>query len=168
MNTINNHLEIRNNYIHDMAGAGDNRGIFLDDGAMNVMIIGNVIVNTATGSAISSRRVKSVESTVGYVNVGNIINGNVFEGAIRFIGNEDCDNGCEYGGNYILVKLGEEPPRNNLENVLITGEDHFLKYAGIENGKVGLDGNSYKQMRKSPVWKQMKGKCEKKSKNTRV
>ena len=158
VNTLNDNLEIRNNYIHDFAGAGDNRGIFLDDGAINVKITGNVIANIAHGFAISARRVKSVESTVGLSNVGNSIQGNIIEGRIRFEGNELSNNGCEYGENYLLVKSNSEVLKNTLKNVNLVGEDIFVTYTGYEKGKICIENNSYMQMRKSPVWKNLKNR----------
>lgn len=164
VNTLNDHLEIRNNYIHDFSGACDNRGIFLDDGAMNVKITGNVITNVPNGAAISARRVKSVESTVGAVNMGNSIQGNVYEGIIRFVGNEVDSNGCEYGDNYHLVQLGNDCPKTIVKNVHLIGEDVVLICTGNEKAKICIDGKSYKQIKKSPVWKKVKKKFSRKNK----
>lgn len=163
VNTLNDHLEIRNNYIHDFSGAGDNRGIFLDDGARNVKITSNVIVSILNGAAISARRVKSVEKTVGNVNVGNLIHGNVIEGTIRFEGSESDDNRCEYGENYFLVKPQEEAPKNMLKNVNVVGENIVLTYMGQNSSKVGIDGKSYKKLKKSPVWKQVRKRVVRKN-----
>ena len=164
VNTLNEHLEIRNNYIHDFAGAGDNRGIFLDDGAKNVKVTGNMIINIPNGAAISARRVKGVEKTVGAANVGNVIQGNVLDGTVRFEGNENNDNGCVYGENFILVTPQAEAFKNTLKNVSMVADDVIMAYTGQEKGKVGLDGNSYKQLRKSPLWKQVKKRVVKKNK----
>lgn len=53
--TQNDEVIIRYNYIHDYTGAGDNRGIFCDDGANNLKIYRNVVVNTPNCYCIDSR-----------------------------------------------------------------------------------------------------------------
>ncbi len=156
VNTINDNLIIRNNYIHDFVGAGDNRGVFLDDGARNVKVLGNVIVRVPKGHSISSRRVKTVERIAGLANVGNVIQENIFEGTVRFEGNEIETNGCTYGPNYVL--LGEDivPPMKQLLNISTKAEDIVIKYAGQKHCKITLNSNCKRILRKSQEWKGIK------------
>lgn len=143
VNTINDELIIKNNYIHNIAGAGDNNGVFMDDGARNTNILGNIIINTPTGHAISSRRVKSVEELAGETNVGNVIRDNFIGGNIRFEGREESNNDCEIGTNYILSNGVVTTYNNKLENVSITGDYIPLTYVRINSSQIELQKTSY-------------------------
>jgi hypothetical protein len=86
--TQNASLEIRNNYIHDISGPYDNRGIFCDDGTVNTVIEGNTVLRIANSYCIDLRRALSVEtrsdSHIRKVNVGNRLGKNRTDGKIRF------------------------------------------------------------------------------------
>lgn len=86
--TNNKDVTIRNNYIHDIGGYKDNRGIFCDDGTVNVKILNNKVLRIENSYCIDLRRVASVEkdpqSYVKLTNVGNRLAGNVVDGKIRF------------------------------------------------------------------------------------
>ena len=86
--TINKDITIRNNYIHDIGGYGWNRGIFCDDGTVNVSIIGNRIRNIRNSYCIDLRLCKDVEkhplSRIRRVNVGNRLENNDVDGKVRF------------------------------------------------------------------------------------
>lgn len=86
--TQNDDALIRNNYIHDYTGIKDNRGIFMDDGAVNVTVRDNVILRIDNSWSIDSRRVAEVEtdpdSQVRVTNIGNVILNNKTDGKIRF------------------------------------------------------------------------------------
>ena len=86
--TINKHVVIRRNYIHDIGGYKDNRGIFCDDGTVNVHILENRVQRIANSYCIDLRRVSKVakdpNSYVKKVNVGNRLEGNIVDGKIRF------------------------------------------------------------------------------------
>lgn len=86
--TQNDNTLIRNNYIHDYIGMKDNRGIFMDDGAINVTVRDNVIMHITNSWSIDSRRVAEVEtdpdSQVRMTNIGNTIINNKTDGKIRF------------------------------------------------------------------------------------
>lgn len=87
--TLNKNLVIRNNYLHDISGPHGNRGILCDDGAMNVTIHGNLILNVDRNSyRIDLRRSHSVERKrrcpVPRVNIGNKMWGNWVDGRVRF------------------------------------------------------------------------------------
>lgn len=154
--TKNDGAIIRNNYIHDISGAMDNRGIFCDDGARNFVIENNVITNIYNSYCIDSRRVAVMEPQIGPTNVNNVIRNNVVDGKIRFVGREAVDNGCEYGTNYYLVDQSGKLPLRNIENATKTDEDVALIYTGMKKGRIGLDSKSYRRMKKSPVWKKVK------------
>lgn len=87
--TLNKDLVIRNNYIHDISGPHGNRGILCDDGAMNVTVYGNLILNVDHNSyGIDLRRNHSIERKkscpVPRVNIGNKMWGNWVDGRVRF------------------------------------------------------------------------------------
>lgn len=87
--TLNKDLVIRNNYLHDISGPHGNRGILCDDGAMNVTIHGNLILNVDHNSyRIDLRRSHSIERKkrcpVPHVNIGNKMWGNWVDGRVRF------------------------------------------------------------------------------------
>ena len=86
--TQNDDTQIRNNFIHDYTGMKDNRGIFMDDGAINVTVRDNVIMRIANSWSIDSRRVADIEnepgSQVQKANIGNTITDNKTDGRIRF------------------------------------------------------------------------------------
>ena len=86
--TSNKDVTIRDNYIHDIGGYKDNRGIFLDDGTVNVKILNNKVLRIKNSYCIDLRRVASVEkdpqSYVKKANVGNRLSGNIVDGQIRF------------------------------------------------------------------------------------
>lgn len=86
--TINRDVTIRENYIHDIGGYGQNRGIFCDDGTVNVHIIGNRVLRIKNSYCIDLRSVPSIEqdpaSAIRKVNVGNTLENNIVDGEIRF------------------------------------------------------------------------------------
>ena len=86
--TINKDVTIRGNYIHDISGPLGNRGIFCDDGTVNVKLIGNRVERISNSYCIDLRRVLSVETQSGSkikkVNVGNVMKDNIVDGKVRF------------------------------------------------------------------------------------
>lgn len=159
--TKNDGTIIRNNYIHDITGAADNRGIFCDDGSYGLRIYGNVITNVYNSYCIDSRRVSSIESKafdaggiMANVNVG--IYNNVVDGRVRFEANEKENNGCVYGNNYILVGIDKEAPVNIINRVEDSKEDISLDYNDNHPNKVEVSSSSYRVLKKSTVWKGIK------------
>ena len=86
--TQNTSLTIRNNFIHDISGPYDNRGIFCDDGTVNTTITANQVLRIANSWCIDLRRDLSIESRsdskIRKVNVGNQVKDNQVDGRIRF------------------------------------------------------------------------------------
>lgn len=86
--TQNKDVSICRNYIHDIDGPHGNRGIFADDGAVNVEISGNLLLNIAGGRGIDLRRAFRVQrkkaSVIRKVNVGNRMMDNVLDARCRF------------------------------------------------------------------------------------
>ena len=92
--TINARTVIRENHIHDILGPHGNRGIFADDGAVNVEIAGNRIYHIWNGYCIDLRRCYRVgresKSKITRPNVGNKVYDNVCDGRMRlFIRKDD-------------------------------------------------------------------------------
>ena len=107
---------VRHNYIHDIGGVKDNRGIFCDDGARNFDIYDNVILNIANSYSIDSRRVPEVEGRRIPQNVGNSIHDNLVNAPIRFEGNETGDR-CSLGTNYLLRDTDGSYPEMQVKNI---------------------------------------------------
>lgn len=93
---------IKENYIHDITGVCDNRGIFCDDGAKNVKLLDNLILRINNSYCIDLREVPYVKEYVSDCNTGNQCVGNVVDGKIRFFIKEDS---CIFYNN---IKLGQE------------------------------------------------------------
>lgn len=86
--TINTDVTIRNNYVHDITGPAHNRGIFCDDGTVNVKILSNRVERISNSYCIDLRRALDIEtspnSRIKRVNVGNVMAGNSVDGKVRF------------------------------------------------------------------------------------
>ena len=92
--TQNKDLLVRENYIHDIAGPHGNRGIFADDGPVNVTISGNRVERIHNGYCIDLRRCLRTgwkkKSQIPRANVGNRIVDNTYDGRVRlFIRRKD-------------------------------------------------------------------------------
>ena len=104
--TISQGQVIRNNYIHDIDGPWDNRGIFLDDGAVGVEVYGNLILGVKNSYCIDARRVRWVEThpktRITRVNVNNYIGRNIVDGRVRYETRGGRD-GCRKRPNTVLA-----------------------------------------------------------------
>lgn len=135
--TQNDRAIIRYNYIHDYIGISDNRGIFCDDGASNVMIYGNIILNTPNSYGIDSRKVKGNKADIMY-NVNNFMSYNVVEGCFRFEGGTDNSKPCQKGV-FIILSQNELGNKRSVHNgVEILGEDIYLQKNHNREGKLLL------------------------------
>ena len=130
---------VRYNHIHDFSGIKDNRGIFCDDGASNIEVYGNTITGIANGMCIDSRRVtfversKTPESGIDKANMNIVIRDNTVDGSIRFEANEDPDNGCIKGANYILLTKDGKMPKMIIKNVANSEDDIVLQQTGTKH-----------------------------------
>jgi hypothetical protein len=85
--TQNRDLTIRENYIHDIAGPHGNRGIFGDDGVVNLTVTDNTVLRIRGSYAIDVRRVYRIgrrkDSAIRRVNYGIVIKNNTYDGRVR-------------------------------------------------------------------------------------
>lgn len=77
-------VTIQGNYIHDIYGMEDNRGIFCDDGAKNVKIVNNLIRRIGNSYCIDLREASYVTEFVPDCNTGNHCFNNLLDGTMRF------------------------------------------------------------------------------------
>jgi len=75
---------ISNNYIHDIDGIKDNRGIFCDDGTKGITLSGNRIERVHNSYDIDLRWCETYRNNVPDHNSGNTILGNHTIGRVRF------------------------------------------------------------------------------------
>ena len=94
--TQNDGISIENNYIHDIVGMKDNRGIFCDDGTKNVTITGNIIERIGNSYCICLRECAYVEPFVSDYNSKNVVEDNFVDGDVRFF---KKDSTCKYDGS---------------------------------------------------------------------
>ena len=104
--TQNKDILVRENYIHDIAGPHGNRGIFGDDGVVNLHVCDNTVLRVRDSYAIDVRRVHRVgrrkNSAIRRVNVGIVIRGNTYDGRLRVhVRKNDPDS---YVGENTLMK----------------------------------------------------------------
>ena len=159
--TINDGTIIRNNYIHDISGVTDNRGIFCDDGSFGLQVYGNIITGICNSYCVDARRVSSIEnysqgSKVKNTNVNLEIYNNIIDGEVRFEANEIENNGCKYGGSYVLVPQDKEKEIFKISGIYDPKEDIIINCLGTYNGTYKITPNSYKNLKRSPIWKEIK------------
>ena len=94
---------IRNNVVENIKGIHSNRGIFLDDGAKNLAIYGNYVINTANSYDIDLRYSTGYKLGIPDHNTNNIIIQNFITGYYRF----------EDGGRNSRCVGGENVVKNN-------------------------------------------------------
>ena len=95
--TQNKAVTIRRNYIHDLSGPHGNRGIFGDDGVVNLHVCDNTVLNIEGGLAIDVRRALKIgkrrNSAIRRTNTGNWVRGNTYNGRMRaYIREDDPDS----------------------------------------------------------------------------
>ena len=97
ISTQNRSLTVRDNYIHDISGPHGNRGIFGDDGVVNVTICDNRVFRVEGSYCIDVRGDLEVgrrsNSAISRVNTGNRFYGNHYDGRIRlYVRKDDPDS----------------------------------------------------------------------------
>ena len=96
---------IRNNVVENIKGIHSNRGIFLDDGAKNLAIYGNYIMNTANSYDIDLRYSAGYAKGIPDHNTNNSIFQNIMTGGYRF---QDAGEGSNcIGGENVLLGTGK-------------------------------------------------------------
>ena len=96
---------IRNNVIENIKGIHSNRGIFLDDGAKNLAIYGNYIVNTDNSYDIDLRLSNGYAAGIPDHNTNNSVFHNIMTGGYRF---QDAGDGSNcIGGENVLLGTGK-------------------------------------------------------------
>lgn len=161
--TKNDGSVIRHNYISEYSGAGGNRGVFCDDGAYGFEIYGNVITNIGNGDlCIASRRDSSVEireqpsTGIERSNINILVRDNLLDGRILFEGNDDLDNGCIKGRNYVIKKDTSQIISNKITNIPIIQEDIYFVSNKYKNEKIIVSKQDYRTLRKSKEWSYLK------------
>ena len=103
--TQNRDLTIFGNYVHDIYGYHGNRGIFCDDGVVNVTVRNNLVLNIESSYPIDVRKYFKVAWRKGsYVrkgNLGNKIEGNTVDGSCRLYVRKE-DPGSSLKDNIVL------------------------------------------------------------------
>lgn len=118
--TQNDVVIIRDNYIHDYNGAGDNRGVFCDDGACNLKIYRNMVVRIPNSYCIDSRASK--DQKAGFTNnANNFMAQNIVDGRVRFQGYCEEERHCVKGANYVVKS--DRAIENKIENLEVNVED---------------------------------------------
>lgn len=146
---------IRYNYIHDYEGMKDNRGIFCDEGARNLKIYGNVILNTPNCYSIDSRRVNRGEQD-SLNNTGNVVMYNIVDNRIRFVGKDNRHNGCFKGNNIILYKAGTSQPKTQYESIECMKDDESLSIEGVSGNKIVVNSKTWRYLKGIPVFNRIK------------
>ena len=123
--TQNDNVIIRYNYIHDYTGPGDNRGIFCDDGANNLMIYGNVVLNTPNSYSIDSRMVKD-KTKDSMNNANNYMAQNIVGNGVRFQGQAGARRHVVKGSNYVVTQENEKSLESDYLNLESQEEDLII------------------------------------------
>lgn len=146
--TQNDEVIIRYNYIHDYTGASENRGIFCDDGANNLKIYGNVVLNIPNNFSIDARTSKDQHE--GFTNnANNFMAQNVVDNRVRFQGYEGENRHVVKGTNYILRNTDRNHLMNEFANLEMEIEDEMIDVDEIvENEKLIMKKKKIVKMKK--------------------
>lgn len=96
---------IRHNVIQDIKGIHGNRGIFLDDGAKNLAIYGNIVINTDNYFDIDLRLCNTFEKDIPDHNTNNSLFHNIMTGGYCF--QDAGENSKCFGGQNILLNISK-------------------------------------------------------------
>jgi len=106
---------IRDNIVVGMNGISSNRGIFLDDGAKNVSIYGNLIMGTKNSYDIDLRLCSTFSKDIPDYNTNNNIFHNIMTGYYRFQ-DRGINSHCVGGQNIQLLSDSQKKTIVNVEN----------------------------------------------------
>lgn len=150
-------VAVNHNFIHDYTGAYQNRGIFCDDGAKNLTINSNIIINTPNSYSIDSRRSLGIEteknSHVDTVNINNHIAGNITTSPIRLEG-RDKKSRCTLGTNVFLSE-SNNIPQHALQNLASQRDFVTIPFRGMADDKLKLTQQDYNILRKAVNLKEL-------------
>ena len=138
--TQNDDVIIRYNYIHDYCGAGDNRGLFCDDGACNLKIYGNIVLNIPNSYCLDSRRSKDQHDGLTN-NANNFMSYNVVDGRVRFQGYGDEERHCVKGANFVIKD------KKYVENI-IDNMDIYIEDVEVQSVH---ESQKFKELRKFKI-----------------
>ena len=137
---------IRNNVVENINGIHSNRGIFLDDGAKNLAIYGNLIMNTDNSYDIDLRLSNGYAAGIPDHNTNNSIFQNIMTGGYRF---QDAGEGSNcIGGDNVLLGIGST--QRTVVDLKHSVDDMTESGLDIETvmEKVPVDGFVKKQLKK--------------------
>ena len=141
--TFNDNVAIRYNYIHDISGVAQNRGIFCDDGTMGVKVYANIVTGIANSYCIDLRRVEMNGVTT---NTNNTIRYNIIDGSFRFEG-RSSDDGNVRGENFLIIPDGEK--KEIKTNKWTEGEDILLPGGKVKDGGVEVPTSFKRKLKKA-------------------
>jgi len=124
---------IRHNVVVSITGKGANRGIFLDDGAKNMAIYGNLIMNTDNSYDIDLRRSNTYADGIPDHNTNNQVFHNIMTGGYRFQDTGKNDSRC-IGGENLLLDIGDFKKR--VVELKCSAPDYTIEGGKYKNGKV--------------------------------
>lgn len=130
---------IRNNVIIGIKGIHSNRGIFLDDGAKNLSIYGNLVMNTDNSYDIDLRWSNDLKSTILDHNTNNLIFQNILTGGYRFQDTGHHGDGC-MGGQNLLSGLGNK--QKVVVNLNKRASDYQVEGCGYKKCKMVIPKSS--------------------------
>ncbi len=144
--TQNDNVVIRYNFIHDIEGFGDNRGVFCDDGANNLKIYGNVILNIPNSYCIDSRFCKDQRLGIKN-NSNNFMAYNLVDNKVRFMGYNDEERHCKKGSNLLLKEKRSVDLDDKFENLYEMARDITLENAEYRNRIIIIPRKYKKQLK---------------------
>lgn len=156
--TINDNAIIRYNFINNISGCGSNRGIYCDDGAKNFKIFGNIIMKVHNSNSIDARYDAVLESfdKSQLANINKVMENNIVDGSIKFQGRRDGRNGCFKGSNFMFNSSQDRVPKYDVLNVEFHQEDVQIEVKKIRNRSIVLSRSSRRQLKKYPIYKDIK------------
>lgn len=149
--TQNDNVIIRFNYIHDYEGCGNNRGIFCDDGANNLKMYCNLILNTPNSYSIDSRFCIDQHDGISN-NTNNLIAYNIVENGILFKGYFMEDRICLKGTNYLLHKKEVEYLESDYSCLSTNDEDIIIYCDDISSKGIVADDEAWGRIIESPYF----------------
>ena len=105
--------------MENIKGIHSNRGIFLDDGAKNLAIYGNMILNTANSYDIDLRYCKTYAAGIPDHNTNNCMFDNILTGTYRFQDGGTGSN-CVEGENPVVSSSKFQVSGSKVQDVQVS------------------------------------------------